>query len=135
MNMVPSSSQARRRCSARAISPISCFMNSLSTSPMPFRARTSRISRSRSLLVIMAPHTYAIVDATAAQRHCAHRPLPYEVTQLGVLAFGSTLNRIHIPTLAVPRDAAETRKLPVAGALKFMMSVPPWGRPCVTSFV
>ena len=59
----------------------------------------------------------------------------YDVSQEGVLAAGSTLNRIHIPDNPCPGTPQKIRKLPLAGAVNRMTSVPPWGSPCVTSFV
>jgi hypothetical protein len=53
----------------------------------------------------------------------------YDVTQLGDLAAGSTLNRIHMPDNACPGTPQAIRKLPLGGAVKRMTSFPPWGCP------
>src|SRR6266446_6933776 len=59
----------------------------------------------------------------------------YDVIQLGDLAVGSTLNRIHMPATACPGTPQKIRKLPLGGAVKRMTSFPPWGWPWATSLV
>ena len=59
----------------------------------------------------------------------------YEVVQLGDLAAGSTLNRIHMPDNPWPGTAQKIRKLPVCGAVKRMASFPPWGNPWMAALV
>src|SRR5438128_1200706 len=59
----------------------------------------------------------------------------YDVIQLGDLAAGSTLNRIHIPDNPWPRTPQKIRKLPLCGAVKRRTSFPPWGNPWVTALV
>jgi hypothetical protein len=69
-------------------------------------------------------HTHFRCWCGVCRRHARCHPY-HEVTQLGDLAFGSTLNRIHIPLWPCPGTPQKIRKLPVAGAVKLMMSVPP----------